>query len=78
MSWVTERDKFLAEMIMLEGRGHAICQDLCVQCHIYKAEYRCLDCLRGDLYCKACVLSNHKCHPFHFIDVSSFITVQLI
>jgi hypothetical protein len=65
-SWMAERDKYLAEMIMLDARGH---EDLCTQCGASDAPFRCLECMGDDLFCTSCLVSNHKRSPFHIIQV---------
>ena len=66
---MNERDKYLAELIMLEGRGTSLSQESCIQCGIGSAEYRCSDCFGSDLFCGTCLISAHKLHPFHVIKV---------
>ena len=57
-------------MITFEGRASMIFQERCIQCDSDGADYRCSDCFGQELFCSPCLVSNHKSHPFHIIDVS--------
>lgn len=61
------RDKFLDELMGLEGRGRF--QHSCAGCRVAFPEYRCKDCVHGPLWCKACMLKNHAASPLHVIQV---------
>jgi hypothetical protein len=69
LTWLQERDKYLAEFIMMEGRGDAFHQERCIACSTNPAEYRCHDCLGQDLFCQSCLVSNHARMPFHVVNV---------
>ncbi|GJF00979.1 hypothetical protein PsYK624_172830, partial [Phanerochaete sordida] len=67
--WSEQSDKFLDELLRLEGlRGAS--QDRCPLCFTYQSaepEYRCSDCFGGRFVCRACCLSVHQDQPFHRI-----------
>jgi hypothetical protein len=75
-SWMSERNRYLAEMVMMEGRGDAIYQEHCPQCGTNQADYRCLDCFGEDLYCSSCLVSAHRHIPFHVIEVISILLIS--
>ncbi|KIL60543.1 hypothetical protein M378DRAFT_83626, partial [Amanita muscaria Koide BX008] len=62
--WIPEIDGFLQELLRHEGRGSMVS---CHGCQMDSATYRCMDCLRNDLYCKACIVTSHNTAPFHKI-----------
>lgn len=62
---------------MLEGRGASISQQHCIQCGIDAAKYRCDSCFDQDMFCKACLVSAHRAHPFHVVKASNLIEYHL-
>ncbi|KAG0695048.1 hypothetical protein DFH29DRAFT_985048 [Suillus ampliporus] len=68
--WVNEREKYLMELIRLEGCGdYATCE----ACHghhecTFEPEYRCKDCFGTELYCKDCMVERHRDNPLHRIE----------
>ena len=70
IQWVADGrpQEFLYEMIRLEGRGEAAGSD-CATCGIADACYGCEDCWGNWLECEDCVLTNHRCLPFHRLKV---------
>jgi len=69
LAWLHERDRYLAEFIMMEGRGDAFRQEHCIECASRPAEYQCCDCLGQELFCKGCIVANHARAPLHMIKV---------
>ncbi|KAF7970355.1 hypothetical protein HWV62_24332 [Athelia sp. TMB] len=68
LNWIPDVDIFLKEILRLEGRGNYAQQDICGFCEEdMPAEYRCRDCLRGELYCQRCTLLLHSRNPLHRI-----------
>ncbi|GJE98768.1 CxC2 domain-containing protein [Phanerochaete sordida] len=67
--WLAERDKFLSELHRLEGfRGHP--EDICPRCpagQSRKPEYRCKECIGGDILCRTCCRDAHALLPLHVI-----------
>ena len=63
----------------LEGLGDFSAQLVCagLDCEVPighpEPTFRCRDCLDVQLYCTKCVVTIHKTHPFHRIQVSNFI-----
>jgi hypothetical protein len=51
---------------MLEAHG---VKELCIQCNERKADLCCMECMGNDLFCAACLVSNHQHLPFHIIQV---------
>ncbi|KAJ7315117.1 hypothetical protein DFH08DRAFT_715859 [Mycena albidolilacea] len=77
------RDRFLDELLRLEGRGDHRHQTRCGNCDVVAAEapYRCKDCFSDALFCKACLVRMHRDNPLHrvevWIDARFFETVTL-
>lgn len=75
LDWSLEVDKFLRVVITLEGRGDSF-REICPgvrgmspgECG-NEAVYRCLNCDNLGLVCGGCMVSTHRCHPFHRIEV---------
>ncbi|KAG2355521.1 hypothetical protein BDR07DRAFT_1453748 [Suillus spraguei] len=69
--WVKEeREKYLMELIRLEGRGDYATREACRrdrEC-TFKPEYRCKDCFGTELYCKDCMVERHRDNPLHRIE----------
>ncbi|KAJ7720502.1 hypothetical protein B0H14DRAFT_3098545 [Mycena olivaceomarginata] len=65
------RDRFLDELLRLEGRGAYRHQTRCGNCDVVAAEapYRCKDCFSDALFCKACLVRMHKDNPLHRVEV---------
>lgn len=68
LSWATERDTFLDELIRLEGWG-MFTDGKCELCS-KAGEYRCVDCLGVQILCKHCITGVHAFNPLHVIEVS--------
>jgi hypothetical protein len=66
--WIVERERFLAELIRLDGRG-SFTGPLCLTCLDNAGSYRCTDCVGGQLYCSDCTVSYHTWNPLHRIQV---------
>ena len=75
--WVPERDRFLKEIIRLEGRGDAGWFQTCHGLPGCQNEpvVRCRDCEGLQLYCQACVVSLHRTMPLHHVKVLFFYLV---
>ncbi|KAK7455801.1 hypothetical protein VKT23_010833 [Stygiomarasmius scandens] len=73
--WAEDRnvDSFLSEMLRLDGRAYSFSQTHCTDCkeplqlssESKEGCYRCLGCEDSRLYCKSCVVRNHRDLPFH-------------
>ena len=67
--WLTHKDKFLREMMRLEGlRGFL---PVCAKCAATGGIVRCTDCSGSLLLCRRCCLDAHISLPFHVIKVST-------
>ncbi|KAF8151299.1 hypothetical protein B0H34DRAFT_709445 [Crassisporium funariophilum] len=70
--WLPERERYLEELINLEGRGRNT-SDICSTClsdseeRKHKAIYECLDCFGRQLQCKGCIVAEHSTNPLHRI-----------
>ncbi|KAG6809667.1 hypothetical protein H0H92_015232, partial [Tricholoma furcatifolium] len=66
--WLPERDRFLEELLTLEGRGHQIMEH-CPECQteIIGRAFECLDCNGRLLLCTDCLVKSHQGNPFHRI-----------
>ncbi|KAJ7314860.1 hypothetical protein DFH08DRAFT_917800 [Mycena albidolilacea] len=70
--WVTScRERFLDEMLRLEGRSDQRHQRKCGNCLMDAAEarYRCKDCFSDALFCQACLVVLHKDNPLHRVEM---------
>ncbi|KAG1853790.1 hypothetical protein C8R48DRAFT_610437 [Suillus tomentosus] len=69
LTWMNERDFFLAELLWHDGRGDRDHDsDLCPGCSTSTPhQHRCQDCLDAQLYCCACIVKDHACLPTHTI-----------
>ncbi|KAH7918389.1 hypothetical protein BV22DRAFT_1024674 [Leucogyrophana mollusca] len=66
--WLPERQKFLEELIRLEGRGVQGIDELCSSCKNASSRYRCEDCFGVDMHCIDCVVQKHAHSPLHRIE----------
>ncbi|KAJ7145053.1 hypothetical protein C8R43DRAFT_890827, partial [Mycena crocata] len=60
---------YLDELVQLDGRNEYIDYAMCLACQKVPGIYRCKDCFTDDLYCKACLVTNHVDSPFHRVEV---------
>ncbi|KAL1947382.1 hypothetical protein VTO73DRAFT_14343 [Trametes versicolor] len=67
IAWMPLRDKYLDEVLRLEGRGRFGRSLMCGLCGEEAAEYRCCECVGGRLLCKVCTLATHALLPLHRI-----------
>ena len=67
--WLQYRDEFMDEWIRLESSSQLTCLPQCLGCTTPQATFRCVDCFVESLYCKECLLSSHRCEPFHSLQV---------
>ncbi|KAF8144857.1 hypothetical protein K438DRAFT_1992419 [Mycena galopus ATCC 62051] len=70
--WVAHRrERFLDELLRLEGRHDHRLQTKCANCPRKAAEavYRCKDCFTDALFCKACLVSIHRDNPLHRVEI---------
>ncbi|KAJ6474080.1 hypothetical protein DFH09DRAFT_1343354 [Mycena vulgaris] len=70
--WVPLRDKYLAELLRLEGRG-CVADDVCQACPnrenaMLDPAHRCVDCLFPELVCASCCLRHHQDRPLDRIE----------
>jgi hypothetical protein len=62
--WIPKRDSYLNLMLDMEGQpGDGTCDT----CTSDGGEFRCSDCMGDHVYCRKCLLQQHKCLPFHRI-----------
>lgn len=52
----------------LDGRGRF--QSSCAGCREPSPAYRCKDCTHGPLWCKKCIVKNHRQSPLHIVEAS--------
>ncbi|KAF8874974.1 hypothetical protein BD779DRAFT_1613491 [Infundibulicybe gibba] len=79
--WIPEIDKYLSELLRLEGRDPQVLKELC-DCGTPLATpiYRCDDCMDIRMFCKDCTVQRHWGLPFHYIkewNGSHFVRVAL-
>ncbi|KAL1940902.1 hypothetical protein VTO73DRAFT_7538 [Trametes versicolor] len=66
-TWMQFRNEYLDEVLRLEGRGrHA--QRLTCPCGVGRCEFRCVECLGGELLCQPCTVAKHELLPLHRIE----------
>lgn len=66
------REKYLDAVLEAEGRGRLWGPtDECSLCGSDGGLYRCQECFGSEHFCKGCILSIHKRHPFHIPQVPS-------
>ncbi|KAH9846598.1 hypothetical protein C2E23DRAFT_872278 [Lenzites betulinus] len=67
-AWIPKRDKYLHEMLRLDGRG-GYARERCASCPDDQAAgaavIRCRDCIPGPLCCEACMVRRHAHTPYH-------------
>ncbi|KAF8153587.1 hypothetical protein K438DRAFT_1622801, partial [Mycena galopus ATCC 62051] len=70
--WVPRRQRFLDELLRLEGRGDHRHQSKCANCDVAAAAavWRCKDCFTDALFCQACLVRLHRDNPLHRVEVS--------
>ncbi|KAJ6469546.1 hypothetical protein C8R47DRAFT_989403, partial [Mycena vitilis] len=56
-------DKYLSELMRLDGWGHALPH--CPACGKGGPTFRCRDCNGGAVYCKTCIVARHEENPLH-------------
>ncbi|KAF7799366.1 hypothetical protein EIP86_010598 [Pleurotus ostreatoroseus] len=82
-AWARDKEKFLFELVRLQGLRGAD-PSRCARCtpvststpsgNVHappsqiRAEYRCRDCVPGELLCRGCLLHVHTLHPFHRVE----------
>jgi hypothetical protein len=69
---MNDRDMFLLEFLRHEGRGDYASATVCWRCGLGVPQFRCIDCLGTELYCKDCIVTLHAQNPVHRIQVSPF------
>jgi hypothetical protein len=64
------RERFLDELLRLEGRGDHRYQTKCSTCpEVASMVYRCEDCFTDALFCQQCVVTAHRDNPLHRVEV---------
>ncbi|KZP13327.1 hypothetical protein FIBSPDRAFT_913099 [Athelia psychrophila] len=69
-TWAGHRDEYLDELIGLDGRGRF--QSSCAGCRQASPAYRCKDCTHGPLWCKDCIIKNHRQSPLHIVELKQW------
>ena len=59
----------LHELLRRDGLGDSTTPGTCAGCMKLTGEYRCNDCLGGNMYCLGCILASHCQLPLHRIEV---------
>ncbi|KAK6981487.1 CxC2 domain-containing protein [Favolaschia claudopus] len=70
--WLRDRRmRYLDELLRLEGRGDHRYQTKCAGCTraAEEAVFRCKDCFTDALFCKSCLVLEHKDNPLHRIEI---------
>ncbi|KAK7055702.1 CxC2 domain-containing protein [Favolaschia claudopus] len=68
---LNRRARYLDELLRLEGRGDYRHQTKCSGCTrpAGEAVFRCKDCFSDALFCKSCLVSEHKDTPLHRVEI---------
>ncbi|KAG6825383.1 hypothetical protein H0H92_003861, partial [Tricholoma furcatifolium] len=69
-TWLLERDRFIEELLTLEGRGPDACDACCIcktQQMAIESLFECVDCTGRLLQCQACIVNSHQGLPCHRI-----------
>lgn len=78
--WIPHRQKYLDELLRIEGLGEEAQPPRCPCCPPESAsegKYKCEDCFGGALLCEKCTVEKHKFLPLHRLLVSSLCSVLL-
>ena len=67
--WFPSRPIMLDELFRDDGLGDSTAPGPCEECMELVGEYRCNDCPGGDMYCPGCIVSSHRKHPLHRVEV---------
>lgn len=67
--WLAQRSVMLDELLRMDGLGGLTTPGKCTRCMERVGEYRCEECLGGDLFCSVCIVSCHHQLPLHRIQV---------
>ncbi|KAJ7813038.1 hypothetical protein B0H14DRAFT_3090425 [Mycena olivaceomarginata] len=69
--WIPRRQRFLDELLRLEGCGDHRHQSKCANCDVTAsaAMWRCRDCFTDALFCQACLVRLHRDSPLHRVEV---------
>ena len=63
--WLTQRLVMLDELLRMDGLGSLATPGKCMGCMERVGEYRCEECLGGNLFCSVCIVSSHRQLPLH-------------
>ncbi|KAJ7019395.1 hypothetical protein C8F04DRAFT_1214342 [Mycena alexandri] len=68
-TWVGHRDKYLDEMLRLEGRGDFAVYSTCGGCGVANPAFRCENqsCYGSGMFCQRCIVARHQVLPSHWI-----------
>ena len=72
-----DRDRYLHELIYLDGRGEADVAAACGLCNAPEPKLRCKDCFGGLMFCTKCMIDLHACNPLHRLEVYTFYYQRL-
>ena len=76
--WIPDHDKFLWELIRLDGRGDRELWSSCRLCDGI-CDIRCEECFGGEMFCRKCTVDLHAVNPLHRIEVGlSLISICVI
>jgi hypothetical protein len=75
--WLAQRSVMLDELLRMDGLGSLATPGKCAGCMERVGEYRCEECLGGNLFCSACIVSSHRQLPLHRIQVRIPVSHEL-
>jgi hypothetical protein len=64
-----DRDRYLRELICLDGRGEDNIAAACGFCKVAEPKLRCEECFGGLMFCAKCMVDMHASNPLHRIEV---------
>jgi len=76
VDWLAYCMIFLDELLRQDGLGDSATPGICVNCKELMGEYRCNDCFGNNMYCSRCIVSSHRFHPLHRLQVCSKLSVS--
>ncbi|KAJ7715471.1 hypothetical protein B0H16DRAFT_1741912 [Mycena metata] len=71
--------KYLDQLIQLEGRGDYQEDDLCIVCGVAPDRlFRCRDCFTDDVFCQTCLVHAHGSTPLHIVEFFERTTLKAL
>lgn len=73
LEWLAFRQSCLEELLHHDGHGDFLGHKCCSSCGKGDGVYKCKDCFSGGLLCcQECLVTAHRDHPLHRIEVCAY------